>query len=348
VPELCAAKRFFALFRCAAVLSSLLASFLPANAQEPTAGLPTGPTIHVNVDRINIGVTITDSRGHSVSGLPRKNFHIFDNGVEQPLTGFAPNDKPAQLVLLIESGAADYLLAKLGKSPFAGADHLLQGISAVDRVAIVSYSDQAQLVLDFTPDKLRAQSVLEEMQLQLANLKNNEGFGMLATNLLSSLAATVDWLSTVPGSKIILLISSGIDSSTPEKLQLVENELKTADVRVVSLSILGDFRRFPKHGKLSADDRYDRLFVQRGISEADGLLQEITAITGGRAFSPVTVKDFDRAYAAIAQLVRGEYTLEFAPPQPDHQIHSLKVEVKHCGCRVDYRQAYLAPASPTS
>lgn len=333
--------------RTAALLLFLVTLPIPARTQEPAGSLPPAPAIRVNVDRINVGVTVTNSHGHSVSTLPRKDFHVFDNGVEQPPTGFASSDNPAQLVLLIESGTADYLLAKLGKSPFAGADHLLSQISAIDRVAIVSYSNQPQLVLDFTPDKLQAQLVLEHINLQLLSLKNNEGFGMLATNLLSSLAATVDWLSTIPGSKIILLISSGVDSSSPDELRLVQNKLKTADIRVLSLSILGDFRKLPKHVKLSADDRYNRLFVQQGISQADELLREITAVTGGRTFSPRTAKDFDRTYTAIAQLVRGEYTLEFIPPRFDHQIHSLRVEVKHCGCHVDYRQAYLAPLPPT-
>ena len=325
-------------YRAAILLMLLTMPFLSIPAQQPANRLPPVPTIRVNVDHINVGVTVTDSHGRSVSGLPRRDFHVFDNGVEQPLTGFAP----AQLVLLVESGAADYLLAKLGKRPFAGADHLLQNIFAVDRIAIVSYSDQAQLVLDFTSDKLRAQQALEAMDSKLARLKNNEGFGMLATNLWSSLTATLDWLASIPGSKIILLISSGIDSSTPEKLQALEGELKTADVRVLSLSILGDFRKFPKHVKLSADDRYDRLFVQRGIAQADELLREITAVTGGRTFSPSSARDFDRAYAAIAQFVRGEYTLEFIPPHFDHQVHSLKVEVKLCECQLGYRQAYLA------
>jgi Ca-activated chloride channel homolog len=313
-----------------------------ARAQEP----PSSPAIHVNVDRINVGVTVTDSHGHSVAGLRREAFRIFDNGVEQPLTGFASNDAPAQVVLLIESGAADYLLAKLGKSPFAGADHLLKNISTVDRVAVVSYSQRPDLVLDFTPDKLQARHALEEINLQLLGLKNNEGFGMLAINLASSLAATVDWLATIPGSKIILLISSGMDTSSPGKLQSLQDKLKTSDVRILSLSILGDFRKLPKHVKLSPDERENRLFVQQGINSADELLREITAATGGHTFSPSSAKDFDRAYAAIAQLVRGEYTLEFVPPRFDHQVHSLKIEVKHCGCHVDYRQAYLAPPPP--
>jgi len=67
-------------------------------------------TIQVSVDRVNVGVIVTDSRGHFVEGLRRENFSMFDNGIEQPLTSFATIEEPAQVLLLIEAGPAVYLL----------------------------------------------------------------------------------------------------------------------------------------------------------------------------------------------------------------------------------------------
>jgi hypothetical protein len=59
-------------------------------------------------------------------------------------------------------------------------------------------------------------------------------------------------------------------------------------------------------------------------------------------------------YAEIAQLVRHEYSLAFAPPVRDGMVHSLEVRVNVpltptanapvVSYRVDHRQAYLAPA----
>src|SRR5271155_1520361 len=174
-------------------LMLLLSPRTVAHAQEAGSSLPSPATIHVSVDRINVGVTVTDAHGRSVRALRGQDFHVFDNGVEQPLTGFIPSDDPAQVVLLIESSATDYLLAKFGKSPFSGADNLLKNISAVDRVAIVTYSDRPRIVLDFTPDKTQARRVLERINAEVASLHPVEGFGMLDLDLSSSLASTVDW-----------------------------------------------------------------------------------------------------------------------------------------------------------
>jgi len=39
---------------------------------------------------------VTDPSGKFAAGLQRRNFHIFDNGVEQPITDFLDVEQPVQ------------------------------------------------------------------------------------------------------------------------------------------------------------------------------------------------------------------------------------------------------------
>ncbi len=289
------------------------------------------PPIRVTVNRVNVGVTVTNSAGHFVSGLRRKDFHVFDNGVEQPITDFLSIEEPAQIVLLIESGPAVLLL---GKDHVRAADALLASVSPADRVAIASYSKSPELLLDFTPNKATA-------RLALQDLKFASGFGQL--NLSASLASTLDWLAPLPGKKTVVLLSTGIDTSPTQNWQIIQQRLNTSDVRILAVSLAGDFRKPAKHKKLSADEREARAFVKQVFGEADQWLQELSHSTGGRAYFPKDTKEFARAYAEIAQLVRHEYSLAFTPPTADGQLHSLKVKAKHSGYQIDHRQAYLAP-----
>src|SRR5260370_24591073 len=87
-----------------AVLCACSIADAQENPQQPSQ------TIHVSVDRVNVGVIVTDSRGHFIEGLRREDFRVFDNGIEQPLTGFAAIAEPAHVLLLIEAGPAVYLL----------------------------------------------------------------------------------------------------------------------------------------------------------------------------------------------------------------------------------------------
>src|SRR6267378_7032525 len=136
--------------RVAYVLGLLLVgSPAPVRAQDTNQTLSSDNAIHVRVDRVNVGVTVTGLHGNFVKGLRREDFRVFDNGVEQPVTGFLSIEEPAQVVLLLECGPAALFLKK---SEFQAADTLLGSISPVDRVAIVSYSKSPYLEVDLTAD----------------------------------------------------------------------------------------------------------------------------------------------------------------------------------------------------
>jgi VWFA-related protein len=179
-------------------------------------------------------------------------------------------------------------------------------------------------------------------RLALENLNFMAGFGDL--NLSSSLASAVDWLTTLPGKKTVVVLSTGLDTSPPEKWPAIQEKLKTADVRILAVSLSGEFRKPVKQKKLSSQEREDRALVKKGFAAADQSLRELSQASGGRVYFPKNQKEFDRAYVEIAGLVRHEYSLAFMPPAHDGQLHSLTVKVEGLGRRVDHRQAYLAPA----
>jgi len=320
---------FFRRLQPGLLFPALLCGCSLAGAQEN----PQQPkqTIHVSVDRVNVGVIVTDHSGHFVEGLHREDFHVFDNGTEQPLTGFAAIEEPAQVLFLIESGPA---VLFLGKNHLHSADSLLKSLAVNDRVAIASYSKEPELLLDFTPDK-------PAVRLALQNLNFTLGFGAL--NLTSSLASTIDWLESFRGKKTVVVLSTGVDTSPPERWQAIQQRLRTSDVRILAVSLSGDFRKYPRWRKLSPEERENRAFVKQGFAQADQALRQLSEASGGHVYLPKNEKEFDRSYSEIAQLVRHEYSIAFSPPTSDGQLHTIQVKVKRMWYRVDHRRAYLAP-----
>jgi Ca-activated chloride channel homolog len=304
-----------------------------AFAQSQAPPQAEAPPIRVTVNRVNVPVTVTDSDRHLIEGLRREDFHIFDNGVEQPTTDFAPVEQSTQVVLLIESGPAVLFLAK---DHVLAADAFLRSIPTADRVAIASYTRAPELILNFTQDKMAAREALHELSFV-------NGFGDL--NLSSSLATTIDWIASVPGKKTIVLLSTGVDSSPPETWKAVQRKLQTSDVRIFAVSLSADIRQPAKMKKLTPQDRSNRAEVKEGFEEADRSLHELSEATGGRVYFPKDPADFERAYNEIANLVANEYSLAFAPTSFDGQAHTLDVKVKNSTFRVDHRQAYLAPSA---
>jgi Ca-activated chloride channel homolog len=298
-------------------------------------------SIRVDVDRVNVGVIVTDSKGNFVEGLKREDFQILDGGNPQPITDFTPVDAPAQVLLLLEAGPAVYLLQD---SHLYVASSLLSGLSPGDRVAIAVYNNAATPVMDYTTDKNSVEGALDTIQFNL-------GFGDL--NLAQSLNTVLDWLARIPGKKSIVLLSSGVDTSPATAIQSVLARLETGDVRIFSISMSGPLR----NGKKGTKQQIQQ--TQQVFAQGDAWLKGLSEASGGRAFFPENPKAFQETYRQIAQLVRHEYSLAFAPPAPDGAVHAIEVKVappagsdnsagknKPLGFQVDHRRAYIAPKAP--
>ena len=337
--------------RCPTALLAAWVFFLAPSAL-PQQAVPSAPDIRIRVDRVNVGVVVTDSRGQFIGGLHRENFHLFDNGFEQPITDFLNVDEPAQVLLLIEAGPAVYLL----EGGHLEAVHaLLDGLSPSDRVAIARYNLAPEPLLDFTPDKSSAAAALDQLHFNL-------GFGQL--NLASSLTTALDWLVQLPGKKSLVLLSTGIDTSPPAATQNLLARLESSDVRILAISLGGELRGAKpverKHSKKDPPPPEKTQAAAEAFAEADRELKTIAEATGGRAYFPRTRKDFAAVFTEIAELVRHEYNLGFAPPAHDAKVHSIEVRVSNSPAanspnfasnapptqtyRVDHRQAYAAPS----
>ncbi len=334
--------RAFLFTLCTLLLAPLV---LPQQPDQST------PNIRISVDRVSVGVVVTDARGQFVSGLHREDFHLFDNGVEQPITDFLTVDEPAQILLLIEAGPAVYLI----EGGHLQAIHaLLDGLSPGDRVAIARYNEGPELILEYTPDKRTAAAALDQLSFNL-------GFGQL--NLASSLVAALDWLAHVPGKKSLVLLSTGFDTSPSGAGQNLLARLGSTDVRVLAISLGGELRVTQppdkKHSKKGAPPSDKAQIAAEGFAQADEELKAIAKANGGRAYFPETNKDFAAVFTEIAQLVRHEYNLGFVPPARDAKLHLIDVRITGSipgnapgsasdpattsPYRIDHRQAYIAP-----
>ena len=131
----------------------------------------------VHVDLVNVEVTVTDAQGNFVGNLARENFRVLDEGVPQPLTHFASVEAPAQVLVLVETGPAVYLIHQ---QHLLAAYALLEGLTPDDRVALGTYDQSARLAMNFTADKNALAGAIDGLRYSL---------GMAELNLFDSLGA---------------------------------------------------------------------------------------------------------------------------------------------------------------
>ena len=138
------------------------------------------PAIVARVDLVNVEVTVTNERGDFVAGLKRENFRVLDNGVEQPITHFAPIEAPAQVLVLAETSPAVYLIHR---QHLAAAHALLENLTVDDKVALGTYDQSARLAVNFSADKQPLAHALGRLRYSL---------GSAELNLYDALSAALD------------------------------------------------------------------------------------------------------------------------------------------------------------
>jgi len=203
-------------------------------AQQPTpASAPDVPVIRAETRLVLVDTVVTDKKGEYVRDLAQKDFKVWEDGKEQALTSFSfeertgsANPQPRYLVLFFDNSTmdmGDQSRARDAAAKFidanAGPDHL---------IAIADFGGTVHISQDFTADPERLKQVVAGLKgssvspnaqapVMVASLgtpslgpslSNAEAdFGV--QTVLLALRSLAKSLSTVPGRKSLVMLTSG-------------------------------------------------------------------------------------------------------------------------------------------
>lgn len=323
--------------------AALVLCFLPRICGGQESNGPSPTPLKAVTELVKVDVTVVDRHGDFVTGLQQKSFRVLDNGFERPVAFFAPVEAPAQMLVLIETSPAVYLIHD--EHLFA-AYALLDGLAPDDQVALATYDQAPRAVLGFTSDKSAVVSALGGIHYNI---------GAAQLNFYDSVSEVLDWQGPQAGKRALLLLTTGLDSSSAARWGALVQKLRAQDVVIYSLALGGALRappgKKPKPPKAAPETTPGE---SMSWANADGALMSLATITGGHAYFPESPDDFVSMYREIASALRHQYVLGISP-QHDGQFHSLSVQVlgssgrpistdvKRAEYRVSARQGYLAP-----
>ena len=66
----------------------------------PVEEVSAGDVVRINTTLVTVPVSVLDRQGRFIPDLQQKDFHVFENGVEQPIAYFEPTEKPFTVALL--------------------------------------------------------------------------------------------------------------------------------------------------------------------------------------------------------------------------------------------------------
>jgi Ca-activated chloride channel family protein len=263
------------------------------NVQKPTKD----DKVTLGTDIVNVTISVTDSYGRFVTGLSKDHFEIFDDKVKQQIAHFTDEDAPVSLGIVYDVSGS--MKERIGRSMKA-LRRFIDTSHNDDDFFLIAFNDRAKLIQDFT---VSGDSVLGHLMFV-----NPHG----STALYDAAYLAVEKVQQGRHSKkALLIISDGQDNNSRYTYKELRNRVKEADVQIYAIGI--------------TDPASDSL---AGFGKS--VLEEITRMTGGRAFFPNAYNEPElvEICTRIALELRHQYSVGFYPTDIASEAKWHKVQVK--------------------
>ena len=173
-------------------------------------GMP-NVSLRIDVPEVTVDVGVLLEKTHQfVPGLKPSNFRVYEDGVEQKVSGFKRVEAPITALMICEFAQNGAWWIKAGDM-LNTAYAFAQQLRPQDYVALMTFDMKTQIVTDFTQDK--------NQLLQAINSLRYPGFS--ETNLYDALYEGLDRLDRIEGRKYIIVIASGRDSFSKLSLDMI-------------------------------------------------------------------------------------------------------------------------------
>jgi len=286
-------------------------------------------TLSVDVEEVQLPISVLDKEGRPVNGLNKEDFTIFEDNIQQQIKVFKHEDIPLSLGLVIDnSGSMRNKRERVNSAALAFA----RESNPEDEVFIVNFDDAAYLEQDFTGS-------IGDLIDALDNIDTRG-----ETALYDAVYLSVDHVKAgKKDKKALLLISDGEDNVSKYGLNKVLDALRESKVTLYAI------------GLLEENDQRGGLFKKPPSKKAKEILQKFAEMTGGQAYFPKSLDEVEELVKDIAHEIRNHYTLSYTPTNRklDGSWREIRVKVNPpktiSKVTVHTKQGYYAPnAEPVS
>jgi VWFA-related protein len=350
-------------------------------------GESTAPgVIKSEANMVLVDVVVTDKKQHYLKDLTQKEFHVFEDGVEQPITSFSRESD-------IQPGAPErqrYMVLffdNAGLGPEGqmwerdAARKFVQSTASPTRMmAVMDYGGTLQVDQNFTANQDLLMNAVNNIKFSAVQTNpsgaaagggggGNRGGGafrmgmgggggqqqmdIALRELLRTLRDVAKMLGTAPGRKTLIFLSAGfnLNSDRQADFQDAIDALNKANVGVYPVDPIGLTSMASAGQSAAAGRSFNRGRVAAPATMGSGassnpVLYALAAKTGG--FPVINTNDLAGGMAKVSAEMDEYYLLGYVPPHPGQEgaYHKIRVKVDRSGTEVRARNGYSDTKSP--
>ena len=276
------------------------------------------------VEAVRVDVLVMDG-AKPITDLQADDFELRDNGVVQTIESVAISDVPVSMMVALDTSesVAGHVLQELKEGVSAAA----AALRPVDRAALISFSSDVRLTMDWAGDSPAVPNALSQLRA---------GGG---TALWDATFAALTFSDETPAvRRLVLVFSDGDDTSSWLSRESVLEKARRTDVVVYAVEIRDAYSR-----------RVSGLHNRSGIGSFKNVLpddspflEEVADLTGGSRFRINDAAELRRAFAKVLVEFRTRYLITYTAQGVDQAgWHPLEVRLKAKKGKVTARRGYV-------
>jgi Ca-activated chloride channel family protein len=233
------------------------------------------PTFRVGVDTVFVHVAVADAANRRVDDLPRENFHVFENSIEQTLTHFIREAAPVSVGVLLDSSRSmrdNFRMARESVLRFLEPD------APEDEFFVLSFNHRARLLQRFTRDPASVRKAVRSIHPR----GRTAFFDAVRLGILEMAAARNP-------KKALILITDGDDNSSRHSAEEIRALARECPAQIYAIG------------------------ERKGLSSGRAAIQALCDLTGGRAFFPESFVELDAYIRLIRTELSHDYVLGYVP-----------------------------------
>jgi Ca-activated chloride channel family protein len=279
----------------------------PAGASERQSATPTqsveevgeGEVLRISANLVSVPLSVINRQGQYVVDLQRKDFRVYEDGVEQTIVHFSNVDQPFSVVLLIDTSGSTAPFIEQIKG---AAKAFVEQLRPADTIRPIYFHGEIK--------PLTAAGINDPKLFEAAIDRIEPGPVNMGTRLYDAVAFGLDALRPVSTRKAVVLITDGENTWGKATMKGTLRDAEESDIVVYTL----------QYGDL-APQKY---------------LQQLAEKTGGRYFNGGDMNTIRQSFVEVAEELRRQYVLGYEPRDPARAgLRKIKVKVNraHVGVR---------------
>jgi Ca-activated chloride channel homolog len=295
----------------------------PGKIVQPT---PTAPTdgsqdaaaqrgrIRVNVNLVNVLVSVLDEKNRPAPDLPKEAFQLFEEGVEQKIDRFEPEtSQPLDLAIMIDASLSAH--KEIAFEQEAAAHFIRQVLRPGDRLSVFAFDENVTQIASFSDN-------VAELQAAVRRIPAGAGTSIYDAVLLGSRALE---RRGDERRRVIILVTDAGETTSRSDFDASRKEAVRSNALLYTI-VIRPVKN--ENGRNTAGEH---------------ALETMTDTTGGAMFFPDSPQELPAIFDRIDRELRTQYLLAYYPTPrgPANTYRSILVTVTLSNYQVRHRKSYL-------